>query len=146
MRTFYVFLLQEEVAMHYFRRESFLYDLFLAYKTNHSDEHEYIEKQVKYITKSIPLQSIKSALEQTFSGKDHFHMNQNKCSLLLPDKKSRATLQAKEQAIVIKADGSVDADTAFFEVLRKYDKYFLAVDFDSKQYGWLRPIKKRNFV
>lgn len=138
--------MQEEVAMHYFRRESFLYDLFRAYKTNQSNEHEYIQKQVKYITRPIPFKAIKTALEQTFSEKVHFHSSHNKYSLLLPNKKSRATLLAKEQAIIIKADGSIDADTAFFEVLRKFDKYFLAIDFNAEQYGWLRPIKKRNFV
>ena len=42
--------------------------------------------------------------------------------------------------------GIKQSSTVFFEVLRKVSPCFLAMDFNMKRYGWLNPVKERNFV
>ena len=54
-----------------------------------------------------------------------------------------ATLEVGESMIVVKASGSYEAETAFFEVLRKIESSFLAVDLDHQRFGWLKPMKER---
>ena len=48
--------------------------------------------------------------------------------------------------LIVKAEGNYEAETAFFECIRKCGASFLAIDFEHEQFGWLKPIKERKFV
>ena len=43
--------------------------------------------------------------------------------------------------------GNVSMETTFFEVLRKCELTFLAMDYENTKYGWLNPLKQvRTYV
>jgi hypothetical protein len=60
--------------------------------------------------------------------------------------KSFAELEIKTGYLIIKANGQYDAETVFFEVLRKTESTFIAVDLKNRHCGWLKPIKERKFI
>lgn len=59
---------------------------------------------------------------------------------------SSATLTIKDNSLFIEAKGYYDAESIFFEIIRKYEPSFLAIDVENGRFGWLKPIKERNFV
>ncbi|WML50509.1 sporulation inhibitor of replication protein SirA [Neobacillus sp. PS3-34] len=59
---------------------------------------------------------------------------------------SLATMELREDSIIVEGVGSYEAETVFFEVLRKCEASFLAVDLEKNRFGWLKPIKERKFV
>jgi hypothetical protein len=64
----------------------------------------------------------------------------------LSGKLSTAKLQVQENRVLVEAVGNYEAETVFFEVLRKCESSFLAVDLEHQRFGWLKPIKERKFV
>jgi hypothetical protein len=57
-----------------------------------------------------------------------------------------AKLEIFQEMITVEASGSYEAETAFFEVLRKCEASFLAIDLEHQRCGWLKPIKERKYV
>ncbi|TYR81138.1 sporulation inhibitor of replication protein SirA [Priestia megaterium] len=146
MRTYEVYLMEEEVAYAYFQKQMLLYQLFVEYKMKRGLKNQYVKKQVDYVTRPLDISYIQSELLQSFSRYPHFFIHNDYFVLEYPHKKSRASMKISSQCITIEGDGNVDAETAFFEVLRKLDSYFLAINYGTEEYGWLRPIKTRKFV
>jgi hypothetical protein len=64
----------------------------------------------------------------------------------LSGKLSMARLEVFQDLITVEAEGSYEAETAFFEVLRKCESSFIAIDLEHERIGWLKPIKERKFV
>ncbi|AUO10825.1 MAG: sporulation inhibitor of replication protein SirA [Priestia megaterium] len=146
MRTYEVYLMEEEVASSYFRREKLIYQLLIEYRMKRHLNETHLQKQVHYITRQLPISFIQRELLQAFSHYPHFFTHQETFVLEYPHKKSRASIKLTNRCITIEGDGNVDAETAFFEVLRKLDPCFLAVNYGTDEYGWLRPVKTRKFV
>ncbi|WPF77300.1 sporulation inhibitor of replication protein SirA [Bacillus velezensis] len=146
-RHYYMHLIKDEFANHYFGRETAMFELFRDYHWTDLTPQEYqmTEKQVQYITQPIPVIHMHQRLQ--------LHLNRMSYSrldsiyrLTLPGEKGRATFMMKDSLIEIAASGDYEAETIFFEILRKISPCFLAMDFKTRRYGWLNPVRERNFV
>ena len=64
MRTYRVYLIEEEVAQLYFGRERSLFNLFLEYVQTTGSLRDILHKQIEYVTKIIPNEQVKKVIEQ----------------------------------------------------------------------------------
>lgn len=145
MRTYQVYLIDDEFASHYFGRENMIYKLFKDCDRSFGDRKIILSKQVNFITKSIPTLRIHQSIHQHLQNKRGFRTNRGKYFYEI-GKNSSANLAVYDRHIEIKASGSYESETVFFEVLRKSEHSFLAIDINNDRYGWLKPIKERKFV
>jgi hypothetical protein len=148
VRHYYIYLIEEEFASHYFGRESKIYHLFQDFhwttvRSNHVDT---LERQINYITKPIPTLFIHQLLSTYLVNRVDYQKVHHIHKIELKANRGNATLIVKERYLELSSDGSYEAETIFFEVLRKFDPCFLAMDLQGERYGWLNPIKERNFV
>ncbi|NKE06568.1 sporulation inhibitor of replication protein SirA [Mesobacillus selenatarsenatis] len=146
MRSYQLYLIEDEFASHYFGRERMFYQLFLEYSQANHDLKSIIAKQVKFVTKSIPALRIHQLLHQQLSKVKGFHVENGIYIYENKSNNSSATLKVHERWLELQSHGQVDAETVFFEILRKCESSFLAIDLESNKYGWLKPIKERKFV
>lgn len=122
------------------------YNLFSDHtKTNDGPLKEILQKQVDFITLPISRWMIENQLysalqrNKSFQYKDGTFYIEN-------GNLSSATLTIKDNSLFIEAKGYYDAESIFFEIIRKYEPSFLAIDVENGRFGWLKPIKERNFV
>ncbi|MGV2941290.1 sporulation inhibitor of replication protein SirA [Mesobacillus sp. LC4] len=146
MRSYQLYLIEDEFASHYFGRERMFYQLFLEYSQANHDLKSIIAKQVKFVTKSIPALRIHQLLHQQLSKSKGFHVENGIYIYENKSNNSSATLKVHERWLELQSHGQVDAETVFFEILRKCESSFLAIDLESNKYGWLKPIKERKYV
>ena len=146
MRSYQLYLIEDEFASHYFGRERMFYQLFLEYSQANDDLKSIIAKQVKFVTKSIPVLRIHQLLHQQLSKAKGFHVENGIYIYENNTNNSSATLRVHERWLELDSHGQVDAETVFFEILRKCESSFLAIDLESNKYGWLKPIKERKYV
>lgn len=146
MRSYQLYLIEDEFASHYFGRERMFYQLFLDYSQANDDLKSIIAKQVNFVTKSIPVLRIHQLLHQQLSKTKGFHVENGTYIYENNTNNSSATLRVHERWMELDSHGQVDAETVFFEILRKCESSFLAIDLESNKYGWLKPIKERKYV
>jgi len=148
VRHYYIYLIEEEFASHYFGRESKIYHLFqdFHWTTIHNKHSDVIGKQVNYITKPVPTLFIHQLLGTHLMNRKDYQKLHHIHKIELKGNRGDATLIVKETHLELSSDGSYEAETIFFEVLRKFDPCFLAMDLKAERYGWLNPIKERKFV
>jgi hypothetical protein len=146
VRSYQLYLIEDEFASHYFGRERMFYQLFLEYSQANHDLKSIIAKQVKFVTKPIPVLRIHQLLHQQFSMAKGFHVENGTYIHQNKSNNSSATLKVHERWLELESHGQVDAETVFFEILRKCESSFLAIDLESNKYGWLKPIKERKYV
>ncbi|MCD7033664.1 sporulation inhibitor of replication protein SirA [Metabacillus sp. GX 13764] len=148
MRHFFIYLIEEEFAGHYFGREAKMFSFFKEYQwTSYQDpSYSIVKKQVAYITKEIPVFEMNQLLEMHLCSRPEYQRIGQIHKLELMRNKGNATLIVKSGFLEMNAAGSVEAETVFFEILRSYAPCFLAMDFQSNKYGWLNPVKERKFV
>jgi hypothetical protein len=146
MRNYQIYLIEEEFAHHYFGREKIFFNLFLEYTNSSGNLKGILQKQIEYITRPIPTTFIQQTLDrrllikQDTSYKDGVYFIEKKL------RDSRAALQLNSKYLVLHSEGDLEAETTFFECIRKCESSFLAIDFTNKRCGWLKPIKERKFV
>ncbi|WP_080846337.1 sporulation inhibitor of replication protein SirA [Cytobacillus gottheilii] len=145
MRDYQIYLIEDEFATHYFGRERMFYELFEEYETSEGLLNKIIAKQIQFITKPIPGLRLHQNIHSEMQQKLNFKMDKSG-DYIINGKKSSAVLQIHDRYISIKAKGNYDSETMFFEILRKYEGSFLAIDMEHIRYGWLKPIKERKFV
>jgi hypothetical protein len=147
MRNYQIYLLEEEFATHYFGRESILYHLFLDHElSNHHDKKRILQMQIEFITRPIPNLRINQIIESSLKKYKSYVQDESTHSLKFQLPESEAKVSISGRCIFLEAKGNMEAETIFFELLRKYDSCFLAMDFEHNRYGWLNPIKERKFV
>ncbi|WP_191561595.1 sporulation inhibitor of replication protein SirA [Metabacillus idriensis] len=148
MRHYYVYLIEEEFANHFFGREAKLFHLFQEYLRTSPEQKEFyhLYKQINYITKEIPAQPIENILKTNLVNRYNYVRDESSHKIVSETKQGNALLHVRDQYIEVTSVGSFDMEAIFFEILRKIDSCFLAMDFESKRYGWLKPIKERKFV
>ncbi|RID86920.1 sporulation inhibitor of replication protein SirA [Peribacillus asahii] len=144
MRTYRVYLIEEEVAQLYFGRERSLFNLFLEYIQTTGSLRDILHKQIEYVTKIIPNEQVKKVIEQ--QKKQNFCYQNGGYYLEKNSGRSCASLWIHRDFLEIQSSGDYVAETAFFECIRKCGPSFLAIDFDHERFGWLKPIKERKFV
>ncbi|KAA9021831.1 sporulation inhibitor of replication protein SirA [Niallia endozanthoxylica] len=145
MRTYQLYLFDDEFASHYFGKERMVYQLFKDYKEAIGEYKRILEKQIDFILKPIQELKIHRFVTQYLQNNKDFYTN-NGTYYLEIGKRSTAKLVVHGNYLVLKANGNYEAETIFFEVLRKTESSFIAIDLDHQRYGWLKPIKERKFV
>ncbi|ALC90909.1 hypothetical protein AM500_14805 [Bacillus sp. FJAT-18017] len=146
MRKYQLYLIEDEFASHYFGRERIFFHLFRENRQAEGELKKVTDLQINFITKPMPVLRIHQLLHRQLEKTKGFSVQNGLYKIEANGKNSSATLAVFEQHILITADGGYEAETAFFEVLRKCEASFLAIDLDNTKYGWLRPIKERKFV
>ncbi|WP_099355289.1 sporulation inhibitor of replication protein SirA [Fredinandcohnia onubensis] len=146
MREYHIYLIEEEFATHYFGRESLIYHLFLEHNQSNHERKEILNKQIDFITRAIPSLRIHQKIEGSLAHYSYYRRQSHMHTLEWNEFNSFAKLTIHNDSIHLESTGSFEAETAFFEILRKYDRCFLAMDFNANKYGWLNPIKERKFV
>ncbi|SFC09752.1 Protein of unknown function [Bacillus sp. OV322] len=146
MRNYRIYLIEDEFAYHFYGREKMFFNLFLEYTNASGEKKSILQKQIEYVTKTIPEKQLQSEIKNKTTKKNNI-TSQNGVYLLDNTRGfSKAALIIHVDYLALKADGNFEAETAFFECIRKCDSNFLALDFDNNRYGWLKPIKERKFV
>ncbi|CAM4365520.1 1-phosphatidylinositol phosphodiesterase [Bacillus manliponensis] len=141
MRTYELYLIQEEIAHMYFGREMLLFDLFSRFSEPGSlSEKKVLYKQMKYITMPIQTLKIHYRMEQALKNYEVYERIQH--THTIQQGKEHGAITIKPRHISMRTSGNVEMETAFFEVLRKCELTFLAMNYESKQYGWLNPLKQ----
>lgn len=146
MRSYQLYLIEDEFASHYFGRERMFYQLFLEYSRANGDLKSIISKQVDFVTKPIPVLRIHQLLHQQLSKVKGFKVEDGKYIFENKNSLNSATLKVHDRWLELDSYGQVDAETVFFEILRKCETSFLAIDLAANKYGWLKPIKERKYV
>jgi hypothetical protein len=146
MRHYYIYLLKPEVAASYFGKEWLIFQLFTEGHTGNKETQEIVNKQIKYITGTIPSLQIRKSLEKSLRIRNDFNVINEHYYLDIKALNSKAVLKDYGNLITISTSGSYQAETVFFEVLRKVNSCFFAVDFENKNYGWLNPVKQVNYI
>ncbi|MBC6971596.1 sporulation inhibitor of replication protein SirA [Bacillus sp. Xin] len=146
MKTYELYLIQEDIAKAYFGREYLFFDLFARFSESGSlSKKKVLYKQMMYITMPLQVMKIHHKLEQvlrSFGKYDRTHRTH-----MLYTGAEYGEITVKSQYIQMSTSGNVSMETTFFEVLRKCELTFLAMDYENKKYGWLNPLKQaRTYV
>lgn len=148
MRHFFLYIIKKEFAEHYYQREAKIFQLFQEYQWT-SRQHpsfKQLEKQVHYVTKKIPFHYVDMFLESYLSHRSDYQHVTPIHTIQLKNHRGSASVILKERLIELVSTGNIDAEIIFFEALRKINSHFFAMDFANERFGWLHPIKDRNFV
>ncbi len=121
------------------------FQLFKEYESAYGELYSIITKQIIYITKPIPSIRLHQYIQQQLQNTAGYSF-ENGIYQISYGKSSFAKLEIFDRYLTIDAKGSYEAETCFFEVLRKNEGAFLAIDLLNDRYGWLKPIKERKFV
>lgn len=146
MRQYKIYLIVEEVASHYFGCESKIYQLFAEHNKIVSAKRKLLQKQIDFITMQIPPEIIHQLLETKLRKRTDYSMKQHTHYIQFSSGRSCAKLAMNNQYITITASGTFEAETIFYEILRKHNPCFFAMDFVHNRYGWLNPIKERKYI
>jgi hypothetical protein len=146
MRSYQLYLIEEEFASHFFGREQVFYKLFLEKERAQGELKTIIESQIHYITKPLSSLRIHKMIIQKLSKYKDFRSENGVYYIERNGLVGSARLEIFERVVTIDATGSFDTETIFFEALRQCESSFLAIDLKHERYGWLNPIKERKFV
>jgi hypothetical protein len=122
------------------------FQLFQEHQKSNGELKFITQKQISYITKKVEVLKIHQLIQKQLGKIKGFKAEQGAYSIELSGKLCTAKLEVFQDLITIDAQGSYEAETAFFEVLRKCESSFLALDLEHQRYGWLKPIKERKFI
>lgn len=149
MRNYYIYLLKEDVAYEYFGKEILIFNLFLEKLQEQSATRlQILLNQINYITNPISVIEINRYIEKNIPVEAEYNQNTTRFLYKANTSKSYsyAELEIFDRYIKLSSEGSYDAETHFFEVLRKYNSCFLAMDFENRHFGWLNPIKQERYI
>ena len=145
LRTYQIHLIVDEFASHFFGRERVIFHLFKEFEESFGEFKQTLEKQIRYITKPMQKLKINHVLTHSLQNNQYFYKNGDIFYLDM-NGQSFAQLEIQEQSLVMTSWGNYEAETVFFEVLRKMESTFLAIDSGRQRCAWLKPINERKFV
>ncbi len=148
MRLYELYIFEESVARHYYGQESKLFYLFVEHEKAMGSQKELLRKQVEYITKPIPTLLFQQKLRKAFSNIEGYKRKKNThlIELVGPDAQAELVIGPDKLYLTSVGDGFYEAETMFFEVLRKCEPTFFAISMEEQRYGWLRPFKQNVFL
>ncbi|WP_071459538.1 sporulation inhibitor of replication protein SirA [Bacillus massilinigeriensis] len=146
MRSYQLYLIEEEFAAHYFGRERMFFTLFKEHFHAEGERRLILEKQIDYITKPIPVLMVHQQIHQNLEKTKGFTVKKGIYHYEKEKPSSSAEMVVRDKSIRIDSKGNEFAETVFFEELRKVETSFLAIDTETQKFGWLKPIKERKFV
>ncbi len=148
MVNYTLFVFDENVARRYYGQEAKLYCLFVEHDRATGSHKELIHKQIKYITKPVPVLKLQQQLKKAFKTEKRYAYSDNRHILTVGKNDAKAELVIDKDAvhITLTGDECYELETMFFEVLRKSTPTFFAVSLDQQRYGWLKPFKQNIFI
>ncbi|WP_347550290.1 sporulation inhibitor of replication protein SirA [Pseudalkalibacillus hwajinpoensis] len=147
MRHYEMYIIKPDIAMQYAGKELLLYQLFSERKNALLNEEKgLLDKQISFITERIKDEELNRHVVNEIGAFRTYEFKNNGHRLSIKQSKSDASLFVRQDKANLYSVGSQEAETVFFEVLRKLTPSFFAIDFQSGQYGWLNPIKQRKLV
>lgn len=145
MREYKIYLISEPLSIEFYGREHKIYQLVNEYYYSSNELRKIIEKQLQYITEPIPLFELHTFIRKSNPYQIYFHEETGEYLLELADG-AKAQLKMYPGELILYANGSLDAETIFFELLRKFRSTFLAIDVKDERFGWLRPIAYQKYI
>ncbi|MGB7998989.1 MAG: sporulation inhibitor of replication protein SirA [Anaerobacillus sp.] len=147
MRHYEMYFIKQDIAAQYAGKENLLYQLFLERKRASIPEvKSVLDKQVAFITESVPEEELNHYIVSELGGFRTYEYKNDGHRLTIKQSRSDASLFARREKVNLYSSGSNEAETVFFEVIRKLTPSFFAIDFQSGRYGWLNPIKQQKLV
>lgn len=102
-------------------------------------------KQMMYITMPLQVMKIHHKLEQALRVLGKYDRTHHTHTIYTGAEYGE--IMVKPHYIRMNTSGNVSMETTFFEVLRKCELTFLAMDYENTKYGWLNPLKQvRTYV
>lgn len=144
MRCYHIYLITDDVTRQYYGRENLIFSLFFEYERKANTNRELLLKQIQYITNVIPVDVLEQFIQTRLFRKKGYKVNTRDFVITISTPTSQAYLQIFESSLILYSKGTLEAETIFFEVIRKFDPSFLAMEFDIKKVGWLSPIKNQD--
>ncbi|WP_050614886.1 sporulation inhibitor of replication protein SirA [Bacillus testis] len=149
-RHYQIYLIKERLAGSYIGREQLLFTLFHDYHHSQGEQTRIIGRQIVYVTKRIPIQTIERMIEsvgeetgkQKMENSIDYQIDCRSANGLT----STARVEIHNRVIHIYAEGTFDAETIFFECIRKSAPSYMAFELSQNRYGWLKPMKARNLI
>lgn len=146
MRSYQLYLIEDEFAAHYFGKERLFFELFLENEKSQGELKKIIERQIQFITKPIPTFNLHKVITQKLGKNKDFRYENGAYYIERKGKKSAAKLEITNRVAYLESNGNFDTETIFFEALRQCESSFIAMDLRHERYGWLNPIKERKYV
>lgn len=147
MRTYIIYLIENEFARHYYGREYMFFNLFQDYRQSEGEEKKILRRQINFVTKKIQAPLFTSFMEKQLNENKECYMENGVYYIRKKNVgHSEASLGYRNHSLILHADGTYDCETIFFEWLRQWNPYFLALDTTKDRCAWLRPIKQRLYV
>lgn len=146
VRKYRLYLIEDEFAAHYFGRERLFFQLFQEHQNANGELKFITKRQIDFISKKLEVLKIHQLVQKQLGRIKGFKAERGAYTIELSGKISKAKLEVFQDLIIVEAQGSYEAETVFFEVLRKCEASFLAIDLEHERFGWLKPIKERKFV
>ncbi|PYZ93044.1 hypothetical protein CR194_07550 [Salipaludibacillus keqinensis] len=146
MRKYEIVLIDEEVAYMYSGMEKKLFQLFYEHRHAHGNLKQITTGQVQYITKDFYQSNLDHFIYQYFFHQKDYSYSKHTHTLNMVKEQSFARLTLFPKKMILFASGGIDAETSFFEVLRRYQSFFLAMNYETNKYGWLKPIQVMNIM
>ncbi|GGL62272.1 sporulation inhibitor of replication protein SirA [Sporolactobacillus putidus] len=147
MRSYHIYLIKDSISEHYFGKEEKLFRLFKDCRSA-QDKHlkEVMYRQVCYISHHLDVRRFGMQLQTACSFMPEYTYEDPIHYLKSRRPYSEAVLELRDRELKMTAQGTSDMEVTFFEVLRKLDGHFLAIDFQRRQCAWLNPIKNADFL
>jgi hypothetical protein len=146
LREYTIYWIEEEFAHYYFGREGMFYRLFAESNEAKGELESVLSMQVNYITKPIPSIQFNQFIKNEMKHRTSYRLTKEGHTVNVENGNSRACLSVAERNITLLTSGKYEAEMMFFELLKKWDPRFLAVDFTQTRFGWISPRKQRKFV
>ena len=150
VRRYQVYLIKEQYVSQYIGREFLFLGLFKDFMNSRGTQSRVLGRQIVYITNEIPIKALYAQFEKDLYLNSNVKLDNGIFYIKQKDKhflyKSSARLEIRNRVIHIQSEGSYDAESIFFECIRKVSNQFLAIDLEHEVYGWLKPIKERKLI
>jgi hypothetical protein len=140
VRRYDIFLIEEEVASVYIGKEELLFQLFKERKHHNLTPKFILDKQIDYVTRPIPSYKIDNFIKEEMKNCSNYHYNHLLHKINEPN--GQAELKIYEKYLILTTEGDLETEMIFFELLRKMETCYLAIDYTNTKYGWLKPIRE----
>lgn len=145
MRTYLIYLIKDEIAEYFYGNERKFYKLFKTERRAFGQLKQIVQKQIAYITKPLPYLELHQLLSQSVNNKQIYIKNKVYCTGNVKET-TGAEMAIEETLIHLHGWGGFESESIFFEILRKFDGRFFAIDVDDERYGWIKPVKERKYI
>ncbi|TSB45170.1 sporulation inhibitor of replication protein SirA [Alkalicoccobacillus porphyridii] len=142
MRSYQLYLLEEDIVQRYYGQEIKLFNLFCERFQANLALKPLLTKQVEFITKPLPVKHLTKIL----SKEDHYlnsdQINISTFRMAHPPSESWIDVKLRDHYLLVTAFGKMEVETRLFERLKELDSHFFAVNVGQHRFGWLGPLKK----